>query len=256
MPNPYEHLFGEEEQPQRFHEEEATEPVFSAPPPPQKDPLDTILEKISLFQQKAAAFSILMSQTRAVDHDVNTEWWAVFVNAGHRYERGSLAAEKAYHQHVTEKFIRLIDPMKSLAGLHLETLQTFIQEIDDAYYSVEKTALEVKNGKERVIDGLNLQRKILGESADNLDILDKALEACEYRMKQYVDAGGANNLSAAELALIAQNRKQLTSGREHQFDYTFFNINLIDKTAMALGFFMKETSNQYLQKLMLAFENR
>ena len=96
----------------------------------------------------------------------------------------------------------------------------------------------------------------MAEAARNLDILDQALEACERRMKRYINAGGANNLSASELALIAKNRANLCPGREHGFDYTFFNINLLDKAAMTFGFFMKETSSQYLQKLLFALENR
>jgi len=258
MPNPYEHLFGDEDFQQPLPNGEAPAPLYSMPPPPepQKDPLDAILEKIADFQQKAEAFSVLMSQTRAVDHEVSGEWLSLFVNTGNSHDQGSLAGEKACHALLTKKFRGLIEPMKDLALLHVETLKAFILEIDDAYYSIEKADVEIKTDKERAVDGLNLQRKILAEAARSLDILDQALEACERRMKRYINAGGPDNLSAAELALLAQNRAQLCSGREHGFDYTFFNINLLDKAAMAFGFFMKETSSQYLQKLLFAIENR
>lgn len=258
MPNPYEQLFGSEDFQQPLPDNEAPATEFSMPPAPepQQDPLDAILEKIAAFQQKAEAFSVLMSHTRAVDHEVSNEWLSLFVNTGPNHDQGSLAGEKACHALLTKKFRGIIEPMKALAQLHLETLKAFILEIDDAYYSIEKADVEIKTDKERAVDGLNLQRKILAEAAHNLNILDEALEACERRMKRYIDAGGTNNLSAAELALIAQNRSQLCSGREHGFDYTFFSINLLDKAAMALGFFMKETTSQYLQKLVFAVENR
>lgn len=258
MPNPYEHLLGDEDFQEPLPNGEAPAPLFSMPPPPenQQDPLDAILEKIAEFQQNAEAFSVLMSQTRAIDHEVSGEWLALFVNTGGSHDQGSLSHEKEYHALLTHKFRNLIEPMKDLALLHLETLKAFILEIDDAYYSIEKADVEIKTDKERAVDGLNLQRKILAEAARNLDILDQALEACERRMKRYINAGGANNLSASELALIAKNRANLCSGREHSFDYTFFNINLLDKAAMTFGFFMKETSSQYLQKLLFALENR
>jgi hypothetical protein len=258
MPNPYEQLFGNEDFQQRAPDDEALPSAFPMPPPPenQQDPLDAILEKIAAFQQNAEPFSVLMSQTRAVDHEVSGEWLALFVNTGGSHNQGNLSAEKDYHALLIHKFRNLIEPMKELALLHLETLKAFILEIDDAYYSIEKADVEIKTDKERAVDGLNLQRKILAEAARNLDILDQALEACERRMKRYINAGGANNLSAAELALIAKNRSHLCSGREHGFDYTFFNINLLDKAAMTFGFLMKETSSQYLQKLLFALENR
>jgi len=63
-----------------------------------------------------------------------------------------------------------------------------------------------------------------------------------------------NNISASEYEIIAQKREQLTSGREHRFDYSFFNVNLLDKTAISLGIYMKETTSQYLGKLEDAFE--
>lgn len=258
MPNPYDHLFGSEQHQEPLPDDASAADDFSElkPPENQQDPLDAILEKIALFQQDAEAFSILLSRTRAVDHEVPNELLTLFIKSGASHDQGSLAAEKAYHEALTKKFRQLIEPMKALAQLHLETIRQFNTEIDEGYFSIEKEAAEVKTDKTRAVDGLNFQRKILAEAAHSLDILDHALQACERRMKQYVNAGGVNNLSAAELALIAKNREQLTIGREHAFDYTFFSMNLIDKTAITLGFYMKETSAQYLQKLMHAFEHR
>ncbi len=256
MPNPYEHLFGEEDHQQPPPQDQTPEPDFSMPPEPQTDPLDVVLEKIAVFQKQAEAFSVLLSQTKAVDYETHSAWWSLFVNTGTRHDQGSLAGEKASHRIMTSKFVDIIVPMKALAMLHLETLKAFVADIDEGYFSIQKEEIEVKNDKTRAINGLNLQRKILAEAARDLDILDQALKACESRMRKYVNAGGVNNLSASELALLTQNRSQLTSGREHQFDYTFFNINLLDKTAMAFGYFMKETSSQYLQKLLFVFENR
>ena len=42
--------------------------------------------------------------------------------------------------------------------------------------------------------------------------------------------------------------------RDHQFDYGLFDVNLLDKTAILLGIFVKETNTQYLDKLGKAFQ--
>lgn len=255
MPNPYEDLFGNN--PLR---------AFGAnlPPMPQEDEhienqpesLDEILTKNAQFHEKAAAFSALLSKLRVIDHKVSNEVLALFVNIGENHDQGSLAGEKSCQELLSKKFRLIIEPMRELAALHLEAVKQFNNDIDDTYFSVEKEQSEVKSEKAQAVDAIMLQRQILEEAVENLKILENALQACEHRMKSYVNAGGINNLSASELSLLTSNRERLTSGIEHQFDYTFFDINFLDKTAITFGIYQKETSSQYLQKLGKVFENR
>jgi hypothetical protein len=255
MPNPYEDLFGNTP-PRAFG--------ASLPPMPPEDehvenqpePLDEILSKNAQFHQQAEEFSGLLSRLRVVDHKVQNEVLALFVKTDNSHDQGSLANEKSYHELLCKKFQLIIKPMRQLAVLHLEAVRQFNSDIDDTYFSVEKEQSEVKSEKAQAVDAILLQRQILEEAVENLKILENALEACERRMKSYVNAGGINNLSASELSLLTSNRERLTSGREHEFDYSFFDINFLDKAAISFGIYQKETSSQYLQKLGKVFENR
>ena len=101
---------------------------------------------------------------------------------------------------------------------------------------------------------MNLQRKILAEGADNLEILTNGLEDTEQRMKTYINMGGKDNISNSEYEIIVQKRTRLTKGLNHHFDYRIFDVNLLDKTAISFGLFMKETSTQYLSKLLDALK--
>jgi len=80
------------------------------------------------------------------------------------------------------------------------------------------------------------------------------MKATERRLKGYVDAGGVNNLSASEHLVLSQNRQLLTNGSQYQFNYTFFDMNALDKLAIKFGVYLKETTAQYFQKLSVAFE--
>jgi hypothetical protein len=256
MPNPYDNLF-HNDPPRAFGAK--LPPVPDEPialPENQPEPLDEILKKNAQFHQHAQAFSAMLSKLRVVDHQVPNEVLAMFVSIGDGHDQGSLAGEKAYHELLTKKFRLIIEPMRELAGLHLESVKQFDSDIDDNYYSMEKEQGEVKSEKADALDGILLQRRVLSEAAENLQTLENALQACERRMKKYVNAGGTNNLSASELSLLASNRERLTDGLEHQFNFAFFDINLLDKAAITLGFYLKQTTSQYLQKLVTAFENR
>lgn len=254
MPNPYDDIFDaydneENKQPQHSfnpdeYEEEQTD---------NKDPLDEILERIAQFNQLAEAFSKLLSKTRAIEHKVDKPITRFFLAIEDKHQQDSLAEERQYHQLLMTKFEQLIIPMHELAKSHLETIQQFNRDIDKDYYSVEKTDRTVKTDKSTAVDGIILQRKILADGSNNLTILKDALERTESRIKDYVDTGGEDHISKAEFELIAQKRNQVTSGRQHQFDYSFFDVNLLDKTAISLGIYMKETTAQYLGKLLYAF---
>ncbi len=103
------------------------------------------------------------------------------------------------------------------------------------------------------IDHINTQRKILADAAISLSILEEALSNTENRLRDYINAGGINNISRSEYEILTQKRITLTSGQQHQFDYSFFKMNLLDKTAIAMGVYLKETTSQYLDKLNKAF---
>lgn len=257
MPNPYDNLFGDKEENGQPLGQPAPEPQkvvpFSLPkdsyPENVKEPLDEILEWISDFQKKAIPFSELLSQTRAVDHEVENQLLGKFIVLDDPHDKGTLSNERAYYAQLQKFFEQIIQPMKVLAAIHLQTVQKFNLHIDENYYSIEKEAVEVKADIKNAMDGINLQRRILADAAEDLLILKGALEQTEKRIKKYIDAGGQNNISASETALLSRQRTELTNGSKHQFDYPFFQINFIDKTAMSLGFFLKETTSQYLQKL-------
>jgi hypothetical protein len=253
--NPYDSLF-HNDPPRAFGANLPPMPEQGSHPENKLESLDEVLAKNARFQQKAVAFSAMLSNLRIVDHKVPNEVLTLFVDMGRAHDQGSLAGERACHELLVKKFRLIIEPMRELAGLHLEAVQQFNSDIDDNYFSVEKTDSEVRSEKDEAVDGLLLQRQVLAEAADNLQILEDALQACERRMKRYVNAGGINNISNSELSILASNRERLTSGMEHQFDFGFFDANLLDKAAFALGFYQKETSGQYLQRLVHAFKNK
>jgi len=255
MSNPYDDLFGNNP-PRSFGANMQPMPREDTHPENQPEPLDEILVKNALFNEKAQTFSTLLSRLRVVDHKVPNEVLAMFVNLGENHDQGSLAGEKSFHELLSKKFRLIIEPMRELAALHLEAVKQYNNDIDGNYFSVEKEDRAVKSEKAEAVDGILLQRKILSEAAENLQILQAALQACERRMKKYVNAGGVNNLSAAELSLLTSNRDRLTAGLEHQFNFSFFDINLFDKTAITLGVYLKENTAQYLQRLMSAFTNQ
>jgi len=219
-----------------------------------KEPLEEILDIIRQFEYQAEDFSKLLSQTRAIDHRVENKIARLFFVAEDKHDQRSLKGERRYHDLLVEKFENIILPMRSLAQLHLQAVQQFNRDIDQHYYSIDKTDRDIKSDKAAAVNGLNLQRKILADAATDLDILKDALADTERRLKQYIDAGGNNNISTAECEMIIQKRGTLTKGQDHQFDYSIFDINLLDKTAISLGVYMKETTTQYLGKLMMAFE--
>lgn len=255
MPNPYDNLFGSDP-PRAFGANLPPVPNPDAHQENQPEPLDEILKKNAEFHEKAQAFSALLSRLRVIDHKVPNEVLALFVHVGENHDQGNLAGEKSYHELLSKKFRLIIEPMRELAALHLEAVKQFNNDIDDSYFSVEKEEGEVKSEKAEAVNSILLQRKILSEAAENLQTLEDALQVCERRMKKYVNAGGVNNLSAAELSMLATNRERLTNGIEHQFNFAFFDINLLDKAVINLGFYLKETTTQYLKKLLHAFESR
>ncbi|MBC6994077.1 hypothetical protein QWY85_15395 [Neolewinella lacunae] len=261
MPNPYDDIFNEGQP--------APEPPPQPDPEPDvpsaqarfsildddrftqtgPEPLDEILQNITTFNERAMVFSRLLSELRVVDHRVTSQLSRVFFAVEDPHARGTLAGERQYHALQEQKFRAIIVPMRDLAELHLLTVRQFNRDVDEHYYSAEKTERTVASETAAAIDGINLQRKILADAADSLNILTQGLVATERRIRDYVNAGGVNNISQAEYELIIRQREQLSSGREHNMDYDFFSINVLDKTAISLGIYLKETSTQYLNKL-------
>jgi len=260
MPNPYEDIFDDKN-------EETNKSQSSKPQDPSldfddddrfnsvgKEPLEEILSNIQLFQKKAESFSRLLTKTSAIDDKVTNKVVRLFISGNKLHKKKNLKEERQYHDLLRKKFETIIIPMRSLAKIHLEIVKQFNNDIDKSYYSIEKTDRDVKSDISFAIDGLNIQRKILADAASDLDILKDALAENERRIKMYINAGGVNNISSAEFELITLKRSTLTDGRDHQFGYSFFDINILDKTVISLGIYMKETSSQYLGKLMKIFE--
>ena len=258
MPNPYDDIFENGGDKKKSPEPEFTPQEFDDDhfEMNAKEPLDEILESIKKFQQQAESFSKLLSQTKAIDHKVEGNILKYFIVTNDKFDQRSLGGEKRYHELLSSKFERIIVPMRELAKLHLATIQQFNRDIDKNYFSIEKTDHAVKSEKSMAIDGINLQRRILADAASDLDILRDALSDTESRIKKYINAGGTNNISEAESVMLIQKRSALTDGKNHQFDFSFFGLNFLDKTVILLGVHMKETSSQYLGKLMTAFEIR
>lgn len=257
MPNPYDEIFNSDDE-----EKKSSEPLFSKEDLEAddrfdmdgKEPLEEILDTVRQFEYQAEAFSQLLSKTRAIDHQIENKITRLFLVTNDPHDKKSLKGERLYHELQTKKFENIIVPMRSLAQLHLQAVQQFNRDIDKHYYSIDKTDRDVKADKTYATNGINLQRKILADAASDLDILADGLADTERRIKQYINAGGHNNISEAESEMIIRKRTSLTSGQDHQFDYSFFDINLLDKTVLSFGVYMKETTSQYLGKLMMAFE--
>lgn len=262
MTNPYESTFGEPIKKESESQEVPQEPNSFSELPPMEEPapeaLNELIEKCEIFQQEAPTFAQLLSKTRAVDHQVpivlRNNWLKTLVHVEDPHDQGSLRAERKYFSTLDRKFRAIIEAMKTLAEQHLAILKQFHADIDEHYYSVEKTDLEVKREIEEVQDSIILQRQILHDAQDALAILAQALQASEERLEQYINAGGDNNISAAEVALLSRQNKELTDGRTHNFNYTFFALNLLDKTSLRLGKVPQQTTTQYLQRLSLALE--
>jgi len=216
--------------------------------------LDEILILIQQFNAKAAPFSQLLTNTRAIDHEVEKGVLDFFLVTKDKYDQGSLTRERKYYTTLQSKFEGVLKSMRDMASIHLETIKKFNRDIDKDYYSVEKTDKQVRSDKEMAIDSINIQRKILADAAASLSILEDALSATEKRLRNYIDTGGINNISRSECEILSQKRLDLTSGKIHHFDYSFFKMNLIDKTAIAMGVYLKETTSQYLSKLSNVFD--
>jgi hypothetical protein len=224
------------------------------------EPLEIIKGMIAGFKEKSDAFAVFLSETRAIDHldegrSANL-LLSLFIDTGLSHSRGSLEAEKAHYALLQKKFGDTITQMKDLALMHLDVVKRFNADIDEHYYSMEKSQELVRAEIKSVIAQINLQRRILGNAARDLDILESAMQACEKRLKRYIDFGGKQNLSASEYAMLKQTRTDMTSGFSLHFNYAFFDISLIDKLAITFDIYMKKTTAEYLQNLLRAMDQR
>lgn len=257
MPDKYDDfLFDEEEEKKDpLFEDDIDKYGLSSPyvPEDMKEPLDEILDNTALFQEKAESFSKLLSDSRAVDHKVESGFSKLFMAAPDRQARKNLKGEREYHNYLSSLFEQIIVPMKELAEIHLATVKQFNRDIDKSYYSIEKMDREIEIEKSKAVEGIYLQRLVLSDAATDLEILEDALTATEKRLKKYIDAGGSNNISSSEVAILSSKRDRLTRGEDHSIDYTFFKLNVLDKTAVTFGLFQKETSVQYVKGLAKAF---
>jgi len=258
MQNPYDDLFDENgKEKKQANKAKLPDPKLEKEDPfvtDNKEPLDEIAENIQLFKENATSFAQLLSNTNASDNKVSNAFKRLFFEAKPNPENPTLFAERQYHQILKDKFTSIIVPMRALAEIHLAIVKQFNGDIDDNYFSVEKTDHNVSKEKSMVIHNINIQRKILGDAASDLIILKDALKKSEVDLKSYINAGGNNNISSAECEIIIQDRLTLTSGQDHQFKYNIFEINMLDKTVISLGLYMQQTSYQYFGKLMKVFD--
>lgn len=258
MPDPYANLF--DDLVPKKSESPRTPivlPEDSFVPENAVEPLDAILAMCLAFKPKGEQFSTVLSETRAIDHEDEAKRSNLIYNLlfvpEKRLEKGSLTAEKAHYALLQQKFTTIIESMKILATEHWEIVKKFNADIDKHYYSIEKSKEQVTKDIETAVDFINLQRSILANASRDLSLLEGALKTTENRLKNYVDVGGINNLSASELAMLKLNREALTNGSNHAFNYEFFSMNFIDKVAIQLGVYLKDTTHQYLQHLAKAF---
>ena len=157
MPNPYEDIFNNEEnekQDKNLNVPSDKSPSFSFSAFEDdgfemntEESLDEILKDIETFNQKADVFSRLLSKTRAVDHKVSNGIASLFFVANDPHDKRYLGGERNYHKALTKKFEAIIVPMRELAKLHLSTIKRFNDDIDENYFSIEKTDQTVKKGK-------------------------------------------------------------------------------------------------------------
>lgn len=257
MPDKYDDfLFSEEEDKKdTLGEDNLGRFNLSSPYVPEdiKEPLDEILDNTTLFEEKAASFSKLLSESKAVDHKVESGFSKLFMSGPDKQARKNLKGERKYHAYLSSLFEQIIIPMRELAEIHLATVKQFNRDIDKSYYSIEKMDREIEVEKSKAMEGIYLQRLVLSDAATDLEILEAALAATEKRFKKYIDSGGNNNISLSEVAIITSRREQLTTGENHKIDYSFFKLNALDKAAVTFGLYQKETSNQYVKSLSKAF---
>lgn len=260
MPNPYDSVFDDDEQQENRPEQEPSEPLFD-PTLPEGDltePLDELLASCAAIREQVTQLAQLLTDTRAVDHSValgaDQPWLQYFIRVEDHQDKGSLAEERTYHEMLEAHFRKIVVPTRELASAHRDTLRQYHLDIDKNYYSVHKEMPQVRREIKFVQDQLLLQRQTLHNAARDLTLLEKALRTAEVRMRKYINAGGVNHLSASEWALIRQERENLTNGTEHTFNYSFFELNILDRAALSLGILQKKTTAQYLQNLSLALE--
>ncbi len=221
---------------------------------PALESLDEILLHISTFNQEAEAFSHLLTQTNVTEHKVRAPLLRLFIELEDKHAKNSLRGERDYYDVLQYKFRQIIVPMRGLAKLHVQIVEQFNKDIDQNYYSIEKSERSVALDKNNAIEGINLQRKILADAAENLTILRDAMMDSERRIKGYINVGGLHNISRSEHELLVQKRTALTNGQEHQFNYAIFEMNLIDQAAISLGFYQKDTTQSYINKALTAFD--
>ncbi|TCI94874.1 hypothetical protein [Tenacibaculum sp. M341] len=259
MVNPYDDIFGNNEK-ENTKEQSKTKKISELEINHDiqfvtngKELLDEVLDNIELFNTQVEPFSQLLTLTSAIDHKVTKNIFSLFIIANDPHDQKSLKKERIYYNLLKQKFSSIILPMSELAKIHLQTVIQFNNDIGNDYYSVEKTDKKVKLDKLEVMEAINRQRRILGNAASDLEILKDGIEKTESRIKKYINVGGIDNISRAEYEVITQKTSKLISGQNHKFDYTFFNINIFDKTAITLGVYMKKTTSQYLDKLKEVF---
>ncbi|MGB1218094.1 MAG: hypothetical protein ACPG5P_09465, partial [Saprospiraceae bacterium] len=195
MPNPYDDMFGNDNENNKEEKPwdsnlDKLEYGIGEFEDDGKEPLSEILDKIESFNEKAESFTQLLTKVSAIDHKVSRKFLQIFVGPDKKHNKGSLKGERKYHQTMLDKFEGIISPMRELALSHLDTIEQFNNDIDKNYFSIEKSERIIRKEIQDAIDGIQFQRKILGEAAEHLGILEDGLADAEMRIEEYINVGG------------------------------------------------------------------
>ena len=158
-----------------------------------------------------------------------------------------LPDERRLHITLYNYFVDIGKHAKELSAWHRSTLEFYVEDYHD-YVSLVYSSEQLSKKKAIIKDSVISQRKILGEAAKDLKILENAMIACEKRMKKYRDSKG-HSISNAELLLIQEDRENLTSGLGLDFDHDTYYLNLIDRSRLFFNKVSEETSHQSMTRM-------
>ena len=232
-PNKYDELFDSDDG------KDGIEPVKKPEPPitnsahtkshPAPESIDQIMVGIQNFKERAKKLSETLTLCAAHKYKVTPLFMKMFL-VTEKSEPLSLEDERQLHITLYNFFVDIGQLAKELSVWHHETLEFYVDDYHD-YVSLTYSTIQLTKKKTIIKDNVLFQRKILGEAAKDLKILEEAMIACEKRMKKF-RSDKHESISNAELLLIQENRETLTSGLGLDFDHNSYYLNLIDKSRL------------------------
>ena len=213
---------------------------------PAIESIDQIMIGIHNFKDKAAKLSETLTLCAAHRYKITPLLMRMFL-VTEKQEPLSLEEERRLHIKLYNYFVDIGQLAKELAVWHRDTLEFYVDDYHD-YVSLSYSSTELAKKKSIIKDSVISQRKILGEAAKDLKILETAMVACEKRMKKFRD-DKYESISNAELLLISEDRETLTSGLGLDFDHDSYYLNLIDRSRLFFENVSPETSHQSMSRL-------